>query len=277
MEQIVLEKIHKYELEIAKEIKRICENNNIKYFLTAGTTLGAVRHGGFIPWDDDMDFGMLRSDYEKFVTVCGQELGKNFWLQTWDTDENFPFSYAKIRLKGTHLIEDFSAESKYVDNEQNGLFVDIFPYDSAPDNKIARKIQGVKYYILKRILWIKKGYGKNMKSNKKQALKYYAFVAFSKFFSYKMVKNRYKKILTKYNSETTLKIVTDGSYKYSKETIDRSLADNLEPIQFEGENFLTYKDTHKYLTHFYGNYMELPPVEKRDGHSVLNVDFGQYI
>ena len=81
-----LDKIHFLELKIAKEIKRICDKNNIKYFLTAGTLLGAVRHGGFIPWDDDMDIGMLRMDYEKFINACQKDLGKEFFLQTWDTD-----------------------------------------------------------------------------------------------------------------------------------------------------------------------------------------------
>ena len=74
-----LKKIHELELYIACEIKRLCEENNIRYFLTAGTLLGAVRHGGFIPWDDDMDIGMLRADYDRFIEICKTQIGDEFF------------------------------------------------------------------------------------------------------------------------------------------------------------------------------------------------------
>ena len=91
-----LSKIHSLQIKIALEIKRICEKNGLPYFIIAGTLLGAVRHGGFIPWDDDMDFGLLREDYEKFIEACKTDLSDEFFLHTWDTDPEYPFSYAKI-------------------------------------------------------------------------------------------------------------------------------------------------------------------------------------
>ena len=82
---IILQHMHSLHLILADEVKRICEKHNIRYFMIAGTLLGAVRHKGFIPWDDDMDFGMLRNDYDKFVSVCAAEIDENkFYLQTED-------------------------------------------------------------------------------------------------------------------------------------------------------------------------------------------------
>lgn len=268
-----LDKIHELELRIACEIKRICEKNDIRYFLTAGTLLGAVRHGGFIPWDDDMDIGMLREDFNRFVEACKTELGEEYFLQTWDTDPDYPYSFAKIRLNGTHLEEGFSKKG----NSHNGLFVDIFPFDNAPNDDKLRKRQGRKYFFYKRLLWIKKGYGTNMmKESFRQRLRYCLFKFVSLFFSYEKGKAKFHSIQTKYNDALTDKVVTDGSYSYNKECIVRKWVDNLEQIKFEDTSFLSYSDKEDYLTYFYGDYMKLPPEEKRNRHQRGKVDFGNY-
>lgn len=268
-----LDKIHSLELKIALEIKRICEKNNIRYFMTAGTLLGAVRHGGFIPWDDDMDIGMLREDYERFIKACETDLGSEFFLQTWDTDPDYPFSFGKVRLNGTHFIEGFSEKG----GMHNGIFVDIFPFDNVPDDFKEQKKQGRRYFICKRLLWMKKGMGTNMKeSSLKQAVKYYTFWVFAHLFRYESIKNYFKMVQTKYNGQDTIKVVTDGSYNYSKESLERKWVENLEPVKFETEEFLSYKDRIEYLTYFYGDYMKLPPEEKRNRHLLRNVDFGLY-
>lgn len=268
-----LSKIHSLELKIALEVKRICEKNDIRYFLTAGTLLGAVRHGGFIPWDDDMDIGMLRGDYERFIQACKTDLGSEFFLQTWDTDPDYPFSFGKIRLNGTHFVEAFSEKGGMHD----GIFIDIFPFDNVPDDPREQKKQGRRYFICKRLLWIKKGMGTNMKEGSlKQKMKYYAFKAFSCLFSYESIRNYFKKVQAKYNGQQTEKVVTDGSYSYSKESLERRWVENLTPVKFETEEFLSYKDAVEYLQYFYGDYRKLPPVEKRNRHLLKQVDFGPY-
>lgn len=268
-----IDKLHNLELKIALEVKRICEKNNIKYFLIAGTLLGAVRHGGFIPWDDDMDIGMLRKDYNLFLRACKRDLGDEFYLQTWDIDSEYPFSFSKIRLKGTHLVEKFSEKSKM----QNGIFIDIFPFDNVPDSKLKSFIQGKKYYICKRLLWIKKGFGDNMKDNGvKQKMRYYLFKIFSCCFTYEFIKNYFYKNQIKYNYQNTRKVVADGSYSYDKESINREWVSNLELVKFESEEFLSFKDRNEYLRYFYGDYMKYPPKDKRNRHLLVRVDFGKY-
>jgi len=268
-----LEKIHELELRIACEIKRICEKNNIRYFLTAGTLLGAVRHAGFIPWDDDMDIGMLREDFIRFEEVCKTQLGEEFFLQTWDSDSDYPYSFAKVRLNGTHIEEAFSQEG----HSHDGLFVDIFPFDNAPDDEKLRKKHARQYFFYKRLLWVKKGYGTNMKSESfRQLVRFYLFKLISLFFSYERGKAKFYKIQTKYNNIPTKKVVTDGSYKYNKECIERKWVENLGPVKFEDVEFLSYNEKEEYLTYFYGDYMKLPPEDKRNRHQRGSVDFGKY-
>lgn len=114
-------------LEILVEIHRICVENDITYWLEAGTLLGAIRHKGFIPWDDDCDVSMPRKDYERFLQIAQEKLPETMFLQTKETDKEYPLPWAKIRKNGTLLIETGeTGEEKY----HHGIFVDIFPYDA---------------------------------------------------------------------------------------------------------------------------------------------------
>lgn len=265
-------KVQMLELEIAQELKRVCEKNNIKYFLMWGSLLGAVRHGGFIPWDDDMDFGMLREDYEKFIEVCKKDLDSRFFLQTWDTDSEYPMHYAKLRLQGTHFVETFSENASM----NNGIFIDIVPFDHAPDGIIQRKIQGFKYFLCVRLLWIKKGMGESMKEESKvKKIKYVSFLVFSKFFSFNGIKRYFKKTMNKYNAIQTKGIVgtTGGYYKL---IFPCAWADALENIRFENIEMPAFKARHEFLSAAYGDYMTPPPIEKRQGHIPVDIDFGPY-
>ena len=112
MEQEILRKVQMTQLEIAKEIRRVCEENNIRYFLADGTFLGAVRHQGFIPWDDDMDLAMPRADYERFCRIAPEKLDPKYCLQTWYSDPNYALPFGKVVKRNTVYLEGRAQRSR---------------------------------------------------------------------------------------------------------------------------------------------------------------------
>lgn len=253
----ILRKIQMKQLYIAKNIKKICDKYDIKYILNGGTLLGAIRHKGFIPWDDDLDIGMLREDYEKFLKIAKKELGDEFFVQNWDTEINYALPYTKIRLNNTTYIE---YNSRNVDIHK-GVFVDIFPYDNLSDNKIIQKFQKYLSKIYIHLLLNKCGYDY---FNKDKKMIYLIFKYSSKIFSKEFLKKNLYNIMTKYNNINTKKVVNfGGSNNFSRETIDHYWIYDKIYVPFEDTVFLIPAEWDNFLTHFYGDYMILPPENKR--------------
>lgn len=269
-------RLHALELKIALEIKRVCEKNGLRHFLLYGSLLGAVRHGGFIPWDDDMDIGMPRTDYDAFRAACGRDLGEEFLLQTWDTDPDYPFPAGKVRLKGTRAPEKFSLGNHGKDGS-DGIYVDIFPFDAVPDGKWAAAVQAFRYFLYKRLLWIKKGYGKSIRDESwRQRLKYDVFRLLAACIPYALAKRLCDRALRRFNGRKTRLMATNGPYSFPKESIERAWVEDLAPVGFEGEVFMSFRNRDAYLRHMYGDYMALPPESERGGHEFQGLDFGPY-
>lgn len=268
-----LKKVQEIQLNIALEVKRICNKHEIKYSLIAGTLLGAIRHKGFIPWDDDMDIGMLRSEYEKFIEVAKKELSNDYFLQTWETDLGFGMPFAKIRKNGTKYVEKNSIKT----DQHEGIFIDIFPFDAVPNSRLRKKTHELKTYILKRLLLIKLGYqlwdsDENFKKNI-----YRIISVVIQPISLEYIKEKLKNEMVKYNNYSMEEVVTiGGSYGYRKETIFKKWLENLQTIEFEKCDFLAPVENVNYLEKFYGDYKELPPEEKRyNRHGIIDIDFGE--
>lgn len=278
MEKKVLRKVQLLQLKIAKEIKRICDKNNIDYILDSGTLLGAVRHKGFIPWDDDMDISMISENYKRFLEACKTDLGEEFFLQTWETDRNYPMPYAKIRLNGTRYIENVFEKAQM----HQGIFVDVFPYNVWPvKNRIRKKIWRRRLYLQSMIM-MKCHY---LKFKSDAAWKYllkvimFTFIKFlSLFHSKQSLINKYNKMTEKYNAfESDELYEQTTNIRFGYWVVSKSCFEKFINLEFEDDTFKCPENYDEYLTKVYGDYMTPPPEEKRaKGHNVIEVDLGKY-
>lgn len=267
MEKELLRKVQLAQLEIANEVKRVCQENDIKYFIDSGSLLGAVRHQGFIPWDDDMDFGMLAEEYEKFLKIAPQALGADFVLQSWNTDAGYPFAFSKVLKLGTEFLEDVFETA----NKRNELYVDVFPYYPFPTKKALQKKQknGIQFY--KHILMVQSGMTPWTRPNSflgriKTWCMYLPFIIMAKMASREYAKTKYQDVLDASKGEEHNAFFPAGSSKYGKWIIPSSCFDSYTNLPFEDTFFMAPADYDTYLTSAYGDYMQLPPVDERENH-----------
>lgn len=261
-------------LKILKEVHRICEENNIKYFLSDGTLIGAVRHNGFIPWDDDLDIGMLREEYEKFCKIAPEKLGDEFVLQTTFRDEGYGSQFGKLMLKNTIWIE---YNAKDTDRDNKGIYIDIFPYDKIPSSKKKQKMIKFQYHLLNALLLFKLNYfATSYEKGIIRKINYVIKKIFSSFFSINKLKNMREKLCKKYENMSKNFVVTKygGSFENNQNSYESY--DSLILHSFENDNFYIPKNYDSILTNLYGDYMVIPPVEKQKSHGIIYFDFGNY-
>ena len=271
MEDKELHQLHQALLLITDEVDRLCRRNHIRYSLIGGSMLGAVRHKGFIPWDDDMDIGMLRSEYERFLEVCRTQLGESFDLQTNATDEHYVYGFAKILLKDTYLVQYGHEKTKH----RKGIFVDIFPFDPIPDDSRQRTRQKRKNYLLIKML-DRKFTRKSVRglSFKKQAV-FKTLDFMNLFVSQRTLVRKLNDNMQKYQSGAYVSNMS-GYYGYDKETVPKKFMEEQIEVPFEDRRYWISKEYDSFLTLYYGDYMVLPPVEQRRTHGFQQLDFGSY-
>ncbi len=265
-----LKQLQKIELEILVEFDRICKKHKLKYVLAGGSCIGAIRHQGFIPWDDDIDVHMHRTDYEKFLKIYKKELDqKKYYFQSMETDSSCGLIYGKIRRKDSIYAESISGE----EYSKQGIWIDIFPCDNIPDHNISMRLTFVKVILLKIMYSNKLGYISVSESKFRNTL-----LKLIKLCSRLISTEKCKKMLihhmTKYNKHSTKRIICYGGRYLLKEVLDSNHIKQRVLHQFEDYQFYIPKDYHEYLTFLYGDYMQLPPKEKRcSEHLISEIKF----
>ena len=247
------------ERDMLSEFVRICNKHGIKYFIQGGTLLGTVRHSGFIPWDDDIDVSLPRDEYERFLAVAQDELPDYYFLQTKDTDPEYPNNFAKIRDSRTTFIET-SAKNL---NINHGAYIDIFPLDNYPCGFKAKVYEFKKFLLTRRIY--KAFYMPHMSF----IAKIITLITMILFPSLKGAVEKREKLFK--SVKPTDRVVNNSGAWLDKEIIPKEWVQNTIQMEFEGINVNVSDKYDQWLTYVYGDYMSLPPENERVGHHYVDI------
>ena len=271
-----LRKLQLTELEMLCEVRRICEKHDISYQIIAGTLLGAVRHGGFIPWDDDADVAMLRPEYERFRKVCRTELDKSrFEFQDDRNTPGYRWGYGKLRRKGTLFLREHQENMPYF----QGVFIDIFPLDEVPSNYLFRALWNAECFVVRKALWSRVGKEADKKPVKRKIFALLDSIPEKKIRAHyhrlirrsvrleKMHSGILKKVNHRQRWVRILMFPTpNNAYGYRRKWYEKSAL-----YDFEGESVTGIADVDEYLSFKFGTYMKLPPKEQRKVHPVSDL------
>lgn len=242
-------------LEMMVYIDEFCDEHNIKYFLMGGSALGAMRHGGFIPWDDDLDIFMDRENYLKFIECAKKDLDtKRFYLQCEDTKEHTHF-FTKIRMNNTTCIESFGPKCK---ERHQGMFVDIMCLNNAPKSKIGKKIQYYAAGLLKARAIAKTNY---VPKNFKQRIQ----LLVSRCLVWGLFKRILLYLVRRYNKKTTMEVAhLFGRAKFKNSFYKREWFATARKVSFENVELAVPCMVEEYLSARYGEkYMDMPSEETK--------------
>lgn len=256
-----LRRIQLTQLELIREVKRICKKRNIHFNMVGGTMLGAVRHHGYIPWDDDADIGFLRKEYEKFRKACETELDtEKYYFQDCRDTEGYRWGYGKLRRKGTEFVRLNQEFMPYA----QGIAIDIMPFDNVPDSDFARKVHMFICFFYRKAFWSAVGRKTEEKLFKKVLYHLLYLIPEKKLMeSYQ----KWINFCAKMGHTKQVRILTfptpKGVYGY-----DRKWYTDLRLYGFEDLKLPGARDFDGYLNVKYKNYNELPPVGKRKVHPI---------
>lgn len=254
------------------EIDRICRKHHIKYFLAGGTLLGAIRHKGFIPWDDDADVMMLREDYNKFLKVVQSELPGNIKLHTVDTDPKTHNIFTKLRIDNTMFATKWT--SKFPDMH-NGIFFDVLAHDQTANSSLGRKIH-LQLTLMTRSLVFNKWH--NRRINNGHKIQSAVTNVIKKILPLKVSEKLQFKCLRWFEKKKDAKYLYDGMGRnvYKGDFPKKWLNDTVY-WDFEGYRFPIPKEYDKYLKYLYGDYKNMVLAsERQTSHEIVVMDLGEY-
>lgn len=256
-----LKRLQERLLNILLEFDRVCKERGLRYTICGGTMLGAVRHGGFIPWDDDLDVSMPRPDYDRLVKHSKEWLPEYLEFVCAENDPKYPLPFGKIQDARTTLIE--RRHLYYL----GGCYIDIFPFDAWPDGNVARRFKAARYNYYKKMLYLVHRdpyrHGKGPASWAPRLVR--------KLYTMKEIQQKMRKLMRSADFDAAVYAgsYTDGMHRLMK----RELTGNYAPIEFEGHTVMGILDADPYLRAMYGDdYMTIPPVGKREQHNFDYLD-----
>ncbi len=265
--------VHQILLGYLLEIDRICRKHNIKYFLAGGTLLGAIRHHGFIPWDDDADVMMLREDYDHFLEIVQEELPGNIFLQIPSTEKGNYNAFAKLRINDTMFSTLFTAQ--FLDMH-NGIFFDILAHDKTGNNKLTQKMH-LDATMLARTLVFRKWGEMEHENEGRHPLACAVVNRVKKFVPMPFAEWLQKKMLRFYQHRRSRYLYDGMGKNLGRGPFPAEWLDEAVYVDFEGYKLPVPREYDKYLTWLYGDYMQMIPVsERRTSHCIVMTDLGAY-
>ena len=241
-------------IDMLEYIDKICRKNNIKYTLEGGTLLGAIRHGGMIPWDDDVDISLDKNNYSRLIDVLTKEKGR-YQLLTRESNNTYYLPF--VKLIDTNTIA-YEFERRDIDNY--GVFIDIFSYHNMPNNKIVRKIHYARLKLWQNLIF---GYSKTKIKGRLVFLKKIRKKIVD-IFGIEYALKKYNKALKKYDKQKTKYLILSWPvYKYKNSIFPSNIIEGYDDILFNGINTMISKEYDILLKTNFGDYMTLPPVEER--------------
>lgn len=254
-------------LFMLEEIDKLCKRNGIEYYLSGGNALGAIRHKGFIPWDDDLDIMLMSDDYSRFIEACRRELDPDKWFVQEEKKDWYGY-YSKIRLKGT-FVDDIG-EWDGLDKKNRGIFIDVFRIAPASKYKIGRYSQ----YFCDKLLT---SYSLLMKGYKSDELKKKIMLALANALRVKGVRNLCENIVNGGDKNASGKVFcVSDVLRLSNFFIEKGIFGKPRYVEFEKGVFPVPEKTDEYLKKLYGDYMKLPPIDQQKPPHSQKIEFGKY-
>lgn len=276
-DEATLKKLQKTELEILKDFDDLCRENGLSYFGGGGTAIGAVRHHGMIPWDDDIDVGLVRKDYEKFLRIAKQKkYSDKYRVINAETMENYPLMSTRWCKKGTKFKED---ALKNIDGDL-GIFLDIYCFDNIPDNEILMQIHAwrswvwgkllILYWLDEPVLYFGGFLGKAVTGICKAVHLGMRGLHVSPRWLYRHT----KRVTSCYDGKETKRVNYMHDPRPCISIMDRKDIFPVKRVEFSGQEICVPANVEAYLERRFGDYMTLPPEDKRHNHPPYELDFG---
>lgn len=276
LDEIQLKQLQRYLLSILDDVLTICEENNLVWFLYGGSALGAMRHQGFIPWDDDIDINMPRNDYDCFLSLFRHRYGDKYWIQVPGVTPGYPLLMTKIRKKGTCMRtrDDFG-------NDECGICVDVFVEENTYDDRLRRTIHGVGSVFLEGLLSCRKFYRDRRfllplaEGNKQLQIIFRLKIAIGFLLAWKNIDFWTKAALcwcTQYKNHNSRYMVSHAARRHFFGEIHLRIAYcSPRNTLFEGRKVCVPGNVEEYLDSYYGDWHTFPTVDEREKHIVFEL------